>query len=110
MITSPDRHRLMLDCGESMKRPWFPSITYSQQRIDTLMLEQASTVDPARRKALFNEVQQVFAENLPALYFAAPRLFYAYSTRVTGVVPSVLRPPALWNADSLGVTGPARAN
>jgi peptide/nickel transport system substrate-binding protein len=81
-----------------------------EKRIDTLMLEQASTVDPARRKALFNEVQQVFAENLPALYFAAPRLFYAYSTRVTGVVPSVLRPPALWNADSLGVTGPARAN
>jgi len=38
VITSPDRHRLMLDCGESMKRPWFPSITYSQQRIDTLML------------------------------------------------------------------------
>ena len=25
-------------------------------------------------------------------------------TRVTGVVPSILRPPVLWNADRLGVT------
>jgi peptide/nickel transport system substrate-binding protein len=81
-----------------------------EKQIDALMLEQASTVDQARRKALFNDVQRIFAENLPVLYFAAPRLFYAHSMRVTGVVPSVLRPPALWNADSLAVTGPPRAN
>jgi len=81
-----------------------------ERRIDSLMIEQAATVDPARRKQLFDEVQRIFAQNLPVLYFAAPRLFYAHSTRVTGVVPSVLRPPVLWNADSLGVTGPPRAN
>ena len=81
-----------------------------ERQIDTLMHEQASTVDPARRRALFDDVQRIFAENLPVLYFAAPRLFYAHSTRVTGVTPSVLRPPVLWNADGLGVTGPARAN
>jgi peptide/nickel transport system substrate-binding protein len=81
-----------------------------ERRIDTLMREQASTVDPARRRALFNDVQQIFAENLPVLYFAAPRLFYAHSTRVTGVQPSVLRPPVLWNADALGVTPASRAN
>jgi peptide/nickel transport system substrate-binding protein len=81
-----------------------------ERRIDALMLEQASTVDPTRRRALFNDVQRIFAENLPVLYFAAPRLFYAHSTRVTGVVPSVLRPPVLWNADHLGVSGPSRAN
>ena len=81
-----------------------------ERKIDTLMVEQAATVDPARRKQLFDEVQRIFADNLPVLYFAAPRLFYAHSTRVAGVVPSVLRPPVLWNADSLGVTGPPRAN
>ena len=77
-----------------------------ERRIDTLMLEQASTIDPDRRKAIFNEAQTVFAENLPVLYFAAPRLYYAHRTRVLGIVPSVLRPPALWNADMLSVTGP----
>ena len=81
-----------------------------ERRIDMLMTEQAATVDPNRRKQLFDEVQRIFSQNVPVLYFAAPRLFYAHSTRVTGVVPSVLRPPALWNADSLGVTGLPRAN
>jgi peptide/nickel transport system substrate-binding protein len=75
-----------------------------EREIDALMLEQASTLDPARRKAIFNDVQRIFAENLPVLYFAAPRLYYAHAARVTGVTPSVLRPPALWNPDTIAVT------
>jgi peptide/nickel transport system substrate-binding protein len=74
-----------------------------EQRIDALMREQAETLDAARRRELFNEVQRVYAENLPALYFAAPRLYYAHSRRVRGVIPSVMRPPVLWNADSISV-------
>ncbi|OFW17276.1 MAG: hypothetical protein A3H29_00475 [Acidobacteria bacterium RIFCSPLOWO2_02_FULL_67_21] len=74
-----------------------------ERRIDTLMLEQAATLDPARRRQQFDAVQRIVAENLPALYFAAPRLYYAHSTRVRGVVASVQRPPVLWNADMLSV-------
>ena len=77
-----------------------------EKRIDTLMLEQAATLDPGRRRALFEEVQRIVAENLPVLYFAAPRMYTAHSRRLTGVVPSVQRPPVLWNADTLSVTGP----
>ena len=76
-----------------------------EAQIDRLMREQASITDQARRRELFNQVQRIFEENVPVLYFAAPRLYYAYSTRVTGVEPSVLRPPVLWNVDSLGVNG-----
>jgi peptide/nickel transport system substrate-binding protein len=75
-----------------------------ERRIDTLILEQAATIDPARRRQQFNLVQRIVAENLPVLYFAAPRMYYVHSPRVLGVVPSVLRPPVLWNADSLSVT------
>lgn len=38
VLTSPSGHRLMLDCGQSLQRPWFPSITYGRQHIDTLMI------------------------------------------------------------------------
>jgi peptide/nickel transport system substrate-binding protein len=76
-----------------------------ESRIDMLMAEQASTTDLEKRKQIFNEVQKTFAENLPMLYFVAPRLYYAHNARVLGVVPSVQRPPALWNADSLSVRG-----
>ena len=75
-----------------------------EQRIDTLMIEQAATLDPDRRRQLFDVVQRIFAENLPALYFAAPRMYYAHAPRLLGVVPSVLQPPVLWNADRLSVT------
>jgi len=75
-----------------------------ERRIDIIMQEQAASIDPARRQQLFRDVQRILAENLPVLYFAAPRMYYAHSTRVQGVRPSVLRPPALWNADSLSVT------
>ena len=74
-----------------------------ERRIDTLMLEQAAELDPERRRQQFNLVQRIFAENLPVLHFAAPRMYFAHSRRLRGVVPSVLRPPVLWNADSLSV-------
>jgi peptide/nickel transport system substrate-binding protein len=77
-----------------------------ERQIDTLMLEQARTLDPERRRALFTDVQRILAENVPVLYFAAPRLYYGHSTRLRGVIPSVLRPPVLWNADALSVTVP----
>lgn len=77
-----------------------------ERRVDELMRQQAATLDMERRRQIFNDVQRLFAENLPVLYFAAPRLYYAHSSRVVGVVPSVLRPPALWNADTIAVVGP----
>jgi peptide/nickel transport system substrate-binding protein len=75
-----------------------------EKQIDTLMREQATALDLARRQEIFAEVQKVLAENVPVLYFASPRLYYAHSRRVRGVVPSILRPPVLWNADSFSVT------
>ena len=75
-----------------------------ERRVDTLMLEQAAELDPMRRETQFRAVQQIMAENLPVLHFAAPRMYYAHSARLRGVVPSVLRPPVLWNADSLSVS------
>jgi hypothetical protein len=35
----------------------------------------------------------------------APRIYYAHNARVRGVTPSVQRPPALWSADTIAVSG-----
>jgi peptide/nickel transport system substrate-binding protein len=74
-----------------------------EARVDALMAQQASTVDMAQRRAVFNEVQKVMAENLPTLYFASPRLYAAHSTKVRGAVPAITRPHLLWNVDMLSV-------
>ena len=74
-----------------------------EAEIDALMAQQASTMDQDQRRTLFNNVQLIMAEHLPMLTFAAPRMYSAHTVRVRGVVPSVMRPPVLWNADSLSV-------
>ncbi|MEZ5286345.1 MAG: ABC transporter substrate-binding protein [Vicinamibacterales bacterium] len=73
-------------------------------RIDALMAQQASATDPAERRRLFAEVQRIFGEELPALYFVAPRLYMGVSGRTTNLHPSVLRPQLLWAADAIAVT------
>ena len=93
-LSSGDAHFWHL--GDTHPEPW-------EMQIDALMKQNAATPDPAQRKEQFKQVQRIFAENLPVLYFVAPRMYYAYNVRVEGVKPSVLRPVALWNADMLSV-------
>ena len=72
-----------------------------EARIDELMEAQVATPDDAQRKRLFDEVQQIFAEYVPAVYFAAPRVIIATSPRVANARPALLEPYMLWNADTL---------
>ena len=78
-----------------------PATTW-EARIDELMRAQMATPDEAERKRLFDEVQDIFAEYVPALYFAAPRVIIATSARVANARPALLEPMMLWNADTLG--------
>jgi peptide/nickel transport system substrate-binding protein len=74
-----------------------------EARIDELMGQQMRTSDSAERRRLFAEVQRIFSEHLPVLYFAAPRVVVATSARLRGATPSVLSPPILWNAERLAL-------
>ena len=74
-----------------------------EREIDQLMDRQVKALDQAQRKAIFDQVQKIVAEQLPIIYFAAPRIYLAASTRVEHATPALLRPAILWNADELGV-------
>jgi len=74
-----------------------------ERELDAVMLKMAAASDLAARQQLFYQAQKLLAGNLPVLYFAVPRHFVATSTRVTGAVPAPVRPPVLWNADTVGV-------
>jgi peptide/nickel transport system substrate-binding protein len=78
-----------------------------EKEIDDLMRDMTAEVDPAERRRLFDRVQGIFAENLPGLYFVAPRLHMGVSGRVGGLEPAILRPQLLWNVDRITVQ-PAR--
>ena len=74
-----------------------------EQRIDELMAKQIATLNDTERKQTFAEVQRVFAEHLPAVYFAAPHVFIATSARLTNLTPSLIPPQVLWAADTIQV-------
>lgn len=86
---------------------WNPSqptpATEWEAQLDRLMHQQATAMDPEERKRLFIEVQRLFAENLPILHFAAPRLYIAASPRVVSMTPALLRPQVLWNPEIISV-------
>jgi ABC-type transport system substrate-binding protein len=65
-----------------------------------------ATSDLAERQRLMTEAQRIYGEELPAIYFAAPRTILAVSKRVMNPQPSVLIPQLLWSADTLAVSGP----
>lgn len=76
-----------------------------EKEIDDLMKVVMGSVDQAERRRVFDQIQMVFAENLPVIYFVAPRLYMGTSTRVGGLTPSILRPQLLWNAERMTVQG-----
>ena len=76
-----------------------------EKTIDDLMQRQAAAPTLAERQRLFAEVQKVFGENLPEIYFVAPKASVAMSRRVGGAVPVLLEPKILWNPAPLYATG-----
>ena len=76
-----------------------------EKEMDDLMGTVMTSADPAERKRAFDRVQMIFADNLPVLYFVAPRLFMGVNTRVGGLSPSILRPQQLRNVDQMTVKG-----
>ena len=78
-----------------------------EHQIDDLMQRQVTALSLAERRKLFSDVQRVFAEHLPTIYFVAPRVFVATSSRVGSVRPALLQPTVLWNADLLTIVEPS---
>jgi len=90
--------------GMHIWNPAQPSpATEWEKRIDTLMAEQVTTLDLEARQRIFTEVQRVFGEALPAIYFVAPRVTLALSPRVANARPAPQIPEILWSADTLAV-------
>jgi peptide/nickel transport system substrate-binding protein len=79
-----------------------------ERAIDDLMSRQAAAPSLAERQRLFAEVQKIFGENLPAIYFVAQKVNVAMSRRVGGATPVLLDPKILWNAETLYSTDGGR--
>lgn len=85
---------------------WFPSqripSTDWERRIDSLMGDQLHTLDFAKRKKDFDEVQAIWAEQLPMICIAAPFTAAAVRNDIGNVRPAVASGyHVTWNIDEL---------
>ena len=74
-----------------------------ERRIDELMTRQIASPDETERKRLYDEVQKIFSEHVPIVYFVAPRIYVAHSARVTNLTPTESRPQLLGRPDTVAV-------
>jgi peptide/nickel transport system substrate-binding protein len=74
-----------------------------EKGVDDLMQRMAAAPSLPERQRLFAEVQKVFGENLPGIYFVASKVTVALNKRVGGATPVLLSPQILWSADTLYV-------
>jgi peptide/nickel transport system substrate-binding protein len=81
-------------------------VTAWEREIDQLMQEQMITLDHAKRKQLYDRVQQLIAENLPFIFLATPNILAAADARVGNFHPALLDPYTVWNAEELYVRSP----
>ncbi len=70
-------------------------------RIDDLMHRFAGNADQAERRRLFEGVQRIYADEMPAISFVAPKVMIAISSRVVNPQPAPQIPQLLWSADTL---------
>jgi peptide/nickel transport system substrate-binding protein len=79
-----------------------------EREIDTLMQQQMITLNYAKRKQLYDRVQQIIAENVPFIFLATPDVLVGAKSQIGNFHPAVLDHYTLWNADQLYLRAPAR--
>ncbi len=85
---------------------WFPRQTTPstdwEARLDTLMDEQMETLDYAKRKQDYDEVQEIIAEQQPFIFTVTPMYYAAIRSDIGNVRASSLSSyRATWNAEEL---------
>ena len=79
-----------------------------EAEIDRLMELQHMAVETKARKAAFDRVQEVVAEEAPIVYLVHPNVLVAVSPAVHDAAPSALPPHLFWNVEHLALGGPAQ--
>ncbi len=92
---------------------WYPEQKHPhlawEAQVDSLMNAQVSMMDPAARKAVFDQVQLIISQQVPMIYTVSRRGFIAVRNNFTGLEPTVLRPWVLWQSETVSYD-PERAH
>jgi len=72
-----------------------------EAQLDRLMNQQLVTINFKKRKLVYDQAQQIIAENVPFVFLATPNVLVGASRELANFHPATLDPYVLWNADEL---------
>jgi peptide/nickel transport system substrate-binding protein len=79
---------------EKPERPW-------EATLDSLTSKIIRSTDPVVRASSFNEVQDLWVRQMPAIPTIAANILVGWSNKLENVRPSILTPHLLWNAEEI---------
>jgi peptide/nickel transport system substrate-binding protein len=79
---------------KSPATPW-------EAELNGLMEQQLITMNYRKRKALYDQVQETIAKQLPIICLVSPDILTAAKENLGNFRPAILPPYALWNAEQL---------
>ena len=74
-----------------------------EAEMDRLMDQQAAALDVKKRKAAYDRVQEIVADELPFIYLVHKNALVGVSPKVANAHPAVLQPQTFWNVDTLAL-------
>ena len=92
-LSSADNHQWNPN-EKTPATPW-------EAEIDKLMLAQNASQNMDQRKARFDKVQQIVADQAPMIFLVNPNALSAVSPNLKNVTPALLRPQIYWNVERL---------
>jgi len=110
----PNSSQMNVWMSSGENHQWNPSqktpATSWETEIDQLMHEQATNLDPRKRKAAFDRVQEIVWEQEPFIYLVNRNALSAISPNAKNVHPVVLRPQVYWNIDEISISNEVARN
>jgi peptide/nickel transport system substrate-binding protein len=79
---------------KSPATPW-------EAELDRLMEQQLTTMNYRKRKGIYDQAQEIIAQQLPLICLASPDVLSAAKKGLGNFQPAILPPYALWNAEQL---------
>lgn len=72
-----------------------------EEQLDQLMQKQMVELNYRKRKQLYDQVQEIIAQNLPFIFLATPNILLGARNDLANFKPAILEPNALWNVENL---------
>lgn len=86
---------------------WHPAqqkpATAWEAEIDRLMAQQLVTMSYAKRKQIYDRVQEILYQRMPVICLASPDVLVGAKDSIGNFHPAILDPYALWNVEQLYV-------